>query len=347
MKIASIALRTPSLEVSNESILSLIARHNTHQAAASVTQYQREVALLLRRTGSVTRFYRDLDRGEKALDFITDAITAALAGAALDRSDVDLLIYCGVGRGFIEPANAYFIAEKLGLHCQGFDLTDACMSWTRALELAGFYLQCDGIDNVLVVNGEFTVYEHGYPQVFTIGDRNRLAYTFPAYTIGEGATATLVRASDQPWRFDYQADPSAAALCNIPLQQYADFSAADERLALNGIGQFVSFGAAMFERAEASFAELIGRSAINLAQADLIFPHGAAARPVNQLLEKLGIPKNQVFNEAFASYGNLISASIPAAMLLAEQQGRLRRGMQCAICPASAGMSFALAEFTY
>ena len=45
--------------------------------------------------------------------------------------------------------------------------------------------------------------------------------------------------------------------------------------------------------------------------------------------------------------GNLVSASMPAAMVLAEADGRLRRGDRVALVPASAGMVFGVGQFTY
>jgi hypothetical protein len=39
--------------------------------------------------------------------------------------DIDLLIYCGVGRGFLEPANAYFYAKARDMRTTNcFDITD-------------------------------------------------------------------------------------------------------------------------------------------------------------------------------------------------------------------------------
>jgi acyl-CoA:acyl-CoA alkyltransferase len=50
---------------------------------------------------------------------------AAFRKASVTSGDIDLLIYCGVDKGFVEPANAYFFADALGMRAQCYDLVDA------------------------------------------------------------------------------------------------------------------------------------------------------------------------------------------------------------------------------
>lgn len=347
MKLASIAVRTPSLRISNADILDYIERYSTGVDPVLLRQQQKEVAFLLRKTGSRFRYYRDRSKDENALGLLQQAIVAALQAADVDSKDIDLLIFCGVGRGFIEPANAYFVAHGMGMRCDCFDVADACMSWVRALELAYFYLRKPECRNVLVVNAEFTTYEHGFPDVFRLSDKHKIAHTFPAYTIGEAASATVLRKSDALWQFDYLSVPSAAPLCTIPMAQYQEYSPPDARIGLNGPYQFVSFGSQLFEQTLISMGELVARSSIDLQSADLLFPHAAAGEPLLKITDHFGIARDRICLASFPVYGNLISASIPAAMHLALEAGSLKRGMNCVLCPASAGMSFALVSFTF
>ena len=347
MKIASIALKTPSLKISNSDIIDYIGLFNPSISAHTLNRYQREIAYLLKKTGARNRYYRDRDKKELAISFAKSAITEALANAQLDKSSIDLMIFCGVGRGFKEPANAYFFAKMMGMNCECFDVVDACMSWVRSAELAYMYLQRPEYQNILIVNAEFSIYEHGFPEAFKINHQSKIAYTFPAYTIGEAATATILSKSDDKWKFDYKSVPEAASYCTIPLPQYAEYCQPDKKIGLNGINQFVSFGGKLFEQTVNSMSELIASSSIEISNADLLFPHGAALDPILRMTKKHGVPNHKVINDAFPEFGNLISASIPAAMKLASETGTLSRGMKCLLCPASAGMSFALVEFTY
>ena len=271
----------------------------------------------------------------------------ALAIAGLDKADIDLLISCGVGKGFLEPANAYFYAKALGMKCHCFDVADACMSWVRSLEIAYHYLIHTGYQNIMIVNAEFTSYEYGYPEVFKIKSPNQLTYMFPAYTIGEGATATVMTNSKGEWRFDFESAPEMASLCSIPLNGYEDFCDKDEYIGLNGINGFVSFGKDLLEVAMERMTNLVFAKVRNISDPDIWFPHTAASTPYWRVAEILKIEPCKLYCKAFPAFGNLISASIPTAMQMAITENRLTRGDKVVLCPASAGMSFGVVQFVY
>ncbi len=46
----------------------------------------------------------------------------------------------------------------------------------------------------MIVNGEFNMH-HGLPDNFKVTSLRQVEYTFPTYTIGEAATATIVSGS--------------------------------------------------------------------------------------------------------------------------------------------------------
>lgn len=347
MKIAGIGFKTPSLRISNDDIIQYLQQYNPELAASQLNRCQREVSMLLEKSGANLRYFRDIENGETAIQFAEQAVIDALSDAQVQPQDLDLILYCGVGRGFVEPANAYFIASLLGVNCCCFDIVDACMSWVRALEIANMYLQQPAVKNVLVVNAEFTVYEYGFPDIFRSFTRERIHYTFPAFTIGEAATATVLSKSPATWQFHFKSVPQAASFCTIPMAQFQQFCAPGIEVAENGPNRFASWGNKLFDQTEAGMPELVKDSGIDLLAADLLFPHGAAAYPVNKIIMKLGVSENKIFNKIFSSYGNLVSASIPAALKVAVDNGELQRGMKCILCPASAGMSFGLVELVY
>lgn len=347
MRIASVALQHPTRVVTNEQIVALLETCSNGVEPRTLRKYQRLVRGLLKRTGSVTRYVRDEQRGERASDFVKQAMLEALQRAEMGPADIDLLIYCGVGKGFLEPANAYFYAQAAGLTCSCFDVSDACMSWMRALEICYRFLRARTHRTAMVVNGEFNYKEHGYPANFAVKSIEQLEYTFPTYTIGEAATATIVTASDAEWRFDYHTVPELCGLCNIPLEGYQDFVEPSERIALNGVNNFVAYGHDLFARAEQYLMPLIRRTVGDLNGPDIYFPHAASSVAYLRAGRAAGVKNGKVYSAVFPRLGNLVSASMPAAMVLAEAEGRLKRGDRVALVPASAGMVFGVGQFTY
>ena len=347
MKVRSVAAKAPSLKITNERIICDVGRLNSDVPSDVVSRYQRELSLLLKKTGAKDRYYRDRSKNETALAMVKQVIAAALREAEMEKGEIDLLVFCGVGRGFLEPANAYFCAKAMSMECNCFDVSDACMSWVRALEISYHLLKNGAYRNILIVNAEFTVYEYGYPDVFRIRSPEQLAYTFPAYTIGEAASATVVSRSDDEWRFCFEANPELVSLCTIPLKGYKDFCEDDGNLGLNGVNGFVSFGIELFDAAVERMVDLSRSEIVDLEGPDIWFPHAAAADPCRRAAALLGIDRAKFYQEVFPPYGNLVSASIPMGMRMALDEGRLRRGDRVVLCPASAGMVFSIVEFTF
>jgi 3-oxoacyl-[acyl-carrier-protein] synthase III len=347
MKIESISARIPSLELSNEQILDDLGRYNPDLPETRLKRYQRQVAYLLKKSGSRTRFIRDRENGETAVDLVKSAMAEALKEADACKSEIDLLIFCGVGKGFLEPANAYFYANAMDMNCQCFDISDACMGWTRSLEIAYMFLKFHPHRHVMVINGEFTAYEYGYPVLFRIKHPKQIEYTFPAYTIGEAATATILSGSHQDWSFDYDSAPELVDLCTIPLKGYEDFCEKRGNHGLNGIYGFVSYGGEIFDSSIKRLVSLVRQKVKEIDRPDIWFPHVASSNACLEAGNILGIHAEKLYVKAFPVYGNLVSASIPVAMNMAISEKKLVRGDRVVLCPASAGMVFAVVQFVF
>jgi len=345
MKIAAVKSRVPSRRLDNQDLLAHLDQQNPAVPAQEKTRYMKLVGKLLEKTGAEYRHWRDVQQRESASELILGAIDDALISANINASDIDLVIYCGVGRGFLEPANAYFYANAKGMNTANcFDITDACMSWIRALQIAELMLNAGVFRNAMIVNGEF---HFGLHDNWEIRDIRSLEYTFPMYTIGEAATATILLPNDSPWKFEYSSRPEFAHLCTIPLYGHAEFVPPSERVGLNGLNKFVSFGEELLHEAETVLGELIVNSIDDLAEKNWYFPHAPSKTAYRDGMHALGVPIDRVYLETFPRYGNLVSASIPVGLSSAENEGLLKRGDSVALVPASAGLVASLVQFTY
>lgn len=346
MKIDSIGVRIPSRVITNDEVLKLLEQYSPDASALLVKTYQRIVRGLFSAAGSQFRRVRDEEKGEKASDFILGAMTDALEKANLKPEDIDLLMYCGVGKGFLEPANAYFYAQKLGMTASCFDIVDACMSWIRALEISYEFFKSGRYKHIMIANGEFNIYR-GFPDNFKIRDLRMVEYTFPTYTIGEAASATILSPSDFEWKFAYKSIPSLADLCTIPLDGYDNFVEPSKRLGRNGLHNFVSYGRELFDAARKYLAPLVKELVQDLNDPDIYFPHAASDAAYLAASKDHSLPVEKMFAEVFPNYGNLVSASIPVGMDMALKSGRLKRGSKVVFCPASAGMVYSAVQFVY
>ncbi|HVO37880.1 MAG TPA: 3-oxoacyl-[acyl-carrier-protein] synthase III C-terminal domain-containing protein [Spirochaetia bacterium] len=346
MRIESIGVSVPTRKITNEDILRLLEEKSNGISPLILKTYQRMVKGLFTMAGSDIRYIRDTDKDEKAADFIIMAVEGALEKANLRPQDIDLLIYCGVGKGFLEPANAYFYAQKMGMSCSCFDIVDACMSWIRALEVSYEFFRSGRYRHVMILNGEFNI-QHGFPDNFKIQNLRQIEYTFPTYTIGEAATATILSASDSEWKFAYKSVPALADLCTIPLDGYENFVDPNKRIGKNGVYNFVSYGKELFDAARRYLVPVVRELVPDFDEPDIYFPHAASDAAYLSASRDAAVPEEKMYAKVFPAYGNVVSASIPMGMDMALKEGRLKRGHDVVLCPASAGMVYSAVRFVY
>lgn len=244
MIIKSVSLSLPSWQVSNEEVVDLIRHHSRPVFSGNLEEALRKIMFLLKKTGAENRFWLNRQIGEKPIDHIIKATEEALKKAKMIKSDVDLLIYVGIGKGFAEPANSYMVAQALGMNkVRCFDVTDACMSWSAALQIVDSFFKTGAYKNALIVNGEFTVQAGPLFKNFSLKNYDQLEYTFPTFTIGEAATATvLLPEKPDNFKFHFASRPDLADLCVIASDHYSEYCMMTEKTAKNGLGHFTSFG---------------------------------------------------------------------------------------------------------
>lgn len=194
MKILNISYALPSKCVDNDEMIETIIDQNRgHLSDEEQISLESRIRRFFQMSGTQTRFHRNV--GEKALDFALKAGREALKKAGVKPEDVDLLIYAGVGRGWVEPATANLFQCELGLKSATcFDVLDACASWIRSLWIARTFLAQKIYKLVMIINCEFNFREYAN---FEIENNEQLDNAFSAFTIGEAATATLVAAGEQ------------------------------------------------------------------------------------------------------------------------------------------------------
>ncbi len=346
MKIESIQLKLPEKVINNEAVLDLIRHFSKETYSGNLDRALAKINALFRLSGSEER--RVLNDDEKAVPLMREAFEKALAEANWKREDIELLIYVGVGRGFMEPGGSYIIAQAFGIpnaHC--FDLVDACMSWTRAMQLVDNFFKLNSYKKAMIINGEFNWQLYGYPQLLSLRQEDQIEYTFPAYTIGEATTVTLLsNEPSNPWEFHFQSRTDLADLCTIPSNKFELFSDfPSERIGKNGPLTFTSYGLDLHTKGGLEVIKVFNELTIPKEEIKIIFPHASSSKAWHKFGEVIGM--SHLIYHIYPKTGNLVSASVPAAMALAIENGQLKRGDRVVCWVGSAGMSFASVSFIY
>jgi len=345
MRISGIGASFPSLKVSNDKVLQLLEQQSRDVFQGSLKKLLRKTEIILRKTGIESRYW--LDKDETLMPHIENAYGMAMKMSGLQESDVDMCIYASVDKQFFEPAQASVVAKQLNLkHCQCFDILEACMSWTRALEIACQFLQSKTYRNILIITSEFTANQNTINfKNYTIKNTEEFQWKFPSMTIGECATATVLSVDDRKsWKFNFLSIPEHAQLCYTLVPGIAS----QKRLfPLNaGVQEEAMFYSQSVQMKKIGAQKIWQQYCENKQFFDgvhCIFPHTHEI----QFWEELFAPLNWPFYYIFKERGNLVASGIPAAIYLAMMEKKIQEQDEIGIMMASAGLSSALVRFTF
>jgi len=340
MRIEAISHSLPSQSVSNEEILDLIKFHSKYTFSGNLNKTLRKLNILLKKTGAEHRYWLDKQKNERPIDHLKIAVDKALKKANLSKNDIDLMLFVGIGKGFLEPAQSYMAARALGMDkVRCFDITDACMSWMAALQIADSFFKSQSYKRIMIVNTEFTVQEGVFFKNYALEHEEQIEYTLPTYTIGEAATCTILSPDDADnFSFKFTSRNDLSDLCVVPLPEYKGYCDMTPRIGTNGPMKFTSYGAIMHDEGEKEITDLYKSLPDVKDDVEIVFTHGSSKNVWHHYGELVGISDKMY--HIYHKTGNLISASVPTAVSMALDEGVLKKDMKTLFWVGSAGMSF-------
>ncbi|MEA9982957.1 3-oxoacyl-ACP synthase, partial [Herbaspirillum sp. RTI4] len=275
MKIIGIAATLPSRIVSNEEVLDLIQHHSKDSFDGDLPKTLKIINKVFKKSGMESRHW--LAPGERPMEMLQEAFERALSDANIKKEDIDLLIYTGVGRGFIEPANSCFIANALGLKCRNFDVLEACMGWVASMDIVNDKMKAGAARNAVVVNMEFNMIEgsHIYPKNFSLKSATELPYKFPSYMVGDALTVTILSNEDpNNFKFTFVSRPDLCNLCTIPLPCWESFCNLEKPFSLtNQIYNFNSYGYELHEEGRKEIINVLNKHEMKSMDIKYIYTH--------------------------------------------------------------------------
>jgi len=262
------------------------------------------------------------------------AAEQALEHAGVKPDDVDLIIVPTVTPDMIFPATACIIQEKIGAkNAWGFDLEGACSGFLFALQNARAQIEAGHARRVLVIGSEVMSAITNYE------DRNT------CILFGDGAGAVVVERID---------DDRIGIIDSINrmdgsgvkhLHQKAGGSAmppTNESIA-QGLHYVYQEGRDVYKFAVKGMAgitaEIVEKNGFTGKDVDLFVPHQANIRIIEAAQRRVGLEDSQVCI-TIDRFGNTTSASIPSALRVALDEGRLKEGDLVVLCVFGAGFTW-------
>ncbi len=286
------------------------------------------------RTGIAER--RVVAPGESTSSLAIAAGRAALDRAAVDPSDIDLVVLATCTPDRPVPAPSCTVQAALGLHQAGaFDIGAACSGFVYGLSVASNMIRSGAHRNVLLVAADI------FTHFINWQDRNT------SVLFGDGAGAVLLQATSQPlgmlsanlgsWGEGEDLMAVDAGGTRMP---------ATPELLTAGRQYVYMHGREIFKHAVRGMAEssqtVIAEAGLTADDIGLVVPHQANLRIIDAVARRLEFDSERVFVN-LERYGNTSAASVPIAICEAVEQERIRPGDNVLLTSFGGGLTWASA----
>ena len=272
---------------------------------------------IAKRTGTSERPWAE--PGERMSDFAAQAAQAALGRAGLDASELDLVIVATSTADEITPNCAPLVAGMIGAERAGaFDVGAACTGWLAALAQACGQIESGRAAHALVIGADFL------SRFLDLSDRD----TTPLFADGVGAAVISATTND------------AGRVGPVLLR---NDSGGAELIRLERSGRIQMQGHETFRAAVKSLSEVtleaLAAAGLSIGDINLFVYHQANSRIIRAVGQRLGLPTDSVVDYV-DRFANSSTATLPIALSVAEQEGRLHAGDRVLLASFGGGFTW-------
>ena len=254
--------------------------------------------------------------GEFTSHLAINAAQAALANAGVDAQSIDLIVLATSTPDNTFPATAVAVQHGLGInHGVAFDLQAVCSGFVFAVATADNFLRCGAYKRALVIGAET------FSRILDWNDRGTCVL------FGDGAGAIVL---------DAQIAPGQLSDRGVLTTHLRSDGRHKSKLYVDGgpsstqtVGHLRMEGREVFKHAVGMITDVIvdafNATGLNAETVDWFVPHQANKRIIDASAHKLHIAPQKVVLTVDL-HGNTSAASIPLALSVAVNDGRIQKG---------------------
>jgi|MEE4267393.1 3-oxoacyl-[acyl-carrier-protein] synthase-3 len=287
---------------------------------------------IVERTGIKER--RIAEKGVGASFHGAKAAQQAMEHAGCTPDEVDLIIVPTVTPDMIFPATACIIQDLIGAkNAWGFDLEGACSGFVFALQNARAQIEAGHARKVLVIGSEIM------SAIVDFTDRNT------CILFGDGAGAVVVERIDEARIGIIDAINRIDGVGVKHLHQKAGGSVRPPtaETVAEKMHYVYQEGRDVYKYAVKGMAgvtaEIVEKNGFTGQDVDLFVPHQANIRIIEAAQRRVGLVDKQVAI-TIDRFGNTTAASIPSALRVCYEEGRLKEGSLVVLCAFGAGFTW-------
>ena len=264
-----------------------------------------------RRTGITQRHF--VADGETTADLASHAANQALANAAMQPQDIDLIIVATTTPDNTFPSTATKVQHQIGAAgAIAFDVQAVCAGFIYAVDVAEAMLRGGRGRRALVIGAE------SFSKLLDWQDRTTCVL------FGDGAGAVILEITDESSDWGIRSSVLHADGAHRDIL-YVDGGPSST----NDVGHVRMEGKEVFRHAVEKLAAVMDEA---LAAADMqpqdidwLVPHQANIRIIDAMQKKMQLPSEKVIRTV-AAHANTSAASIPLALATAVGDGRVQNG---------------------
>jgi 3-oxoacyl-[acyl-carrier-protein] synthase III len=271
--------------------------------------------------------------GETTRTLAVDASRKALAHAAVDASEIDLIVLATSTPDNTFPATATLVQADLGI-TQGaaFDVQAVCSGFVYALAIADNFIRAGQSKNVLVIGAET------FSRILDWTDRTTCVL------FGDGAGAFVLSASADSNRGIIGTRLRSDGRYNTKL--YVDGGPSTTKT----VGHLRMEGKEVFKHAVTNISsvmqELLDEHGVAAKEVDWFVPHQANRRILEGTAKKLCVSEDRIVI-TLDRHGNTSAASVPLAFDAAIKDGRIKPGNLLLLEAMGGGFTWGAALLRY
>ena len=283
------------------------------------------------RTGIESR--RIGGKDEKTYQLAANAARKALDMSGVEAKELDLLILGTVSSHMLMPSSACFVQTEIGAHnAFAYDINAACSGFLYGLDIGDRYIRTDKKLKVLVIGAE------------TLSSRLNWQDRNTCILFGDGAGAAVLGHTEQSERRILGTNHfSDGRLWDLLYMHNSPSKNPDLMVDDNPGVHIVMEGREVFKHAvkamEDAILGLFEKTGLTIADVDVMIPHQANIRILNNLLERLEVPREKVMLNVM-KYGNTSAASVPIALDEANRADRIKPGNTVLFCAFGGGFTW-------
>lgn len=277
-----------------------------------------------------------MSAGETTSSMLVAASRQALARAAIEASDLDLVIIATDTPDYISPATASVVQAELGAANAGtFDVNCACAAWVTGIDMAARYIATDPDYQYILVAGGY-----GMSRYLDWTDK------YTATLFADGAAAVVIAAGDQPGFLSGKL--LAEGQFHDALGIYT--GGTSRPASLETVQEFGPPRVQFVRKFPATFnsdnwppliKSVVAKAGLTLDQMDYFLFTQLNLRTIEFVMENLGQPLTKT-HWIMDKWGYLGSACIPAALHDALERGKgPKPGDHIVFCATGGGMAMA------